>query len=405
MSRDQLVVVAVSLNEKLPKVMRIDVGENRSDGFIRKSIEILVGISKPDETEGGTGAGAVEPPGAPKAVKSRSRNVILKVRQEQARPRVRTRRLVRNDEMNIDSSTTSSSLKPNPSTPKSDSNHWLLQPQSSPAGIMSSPLAAKRASRTSSSSARTSFAYDLGALASVGTPRLARLEEAEEEELATASPSVSLSPSVPAGDKDEDEESKRGKKRRRISGLGSPRSTSGSQSKRPGPGSSSSQIRRWSGSFGRSKKRARASGSDLGSSSPLAASSFDHEDIEMTFDTDIDSRNINTDYKFRLLDHDVDSNSDSYSYSYSNTSPSPLHFISASSPAPNRLGASSSTSNNRVVRTGTRTRMRSRSMSMAQDMDVSTATQRTPRTRVHDALRKLALGRSASAGVGEYLLE
>ncbi|KAE9396908.1 hypothetical protein BT96DRAFT_764832, partial [Gymnopus androsaceus JB14] len=42
MSRDQLVAVAASLNKKLPKVMRIDVSDGRTDVFIRKSIEVLV---------------------------------------------------------------------------------------------------------------------------------------------------------------------------------------------------------------------------------------------------------------------------------------------------------------------------------------------------------------------------
>ena len=44
MSRSELVAAAQVLNTKLPKVMRIDIGETRSDNFIRHSIELLVGI-------------------------------------------------------------------------------------------------------------------------------------------------------------------------------------------------------------------------------------------------------------------------------------------------------------------------------------------------------------------------
>ncbi|KAJ3757619.1 hypothetical protein EV361DRAFT_773557, partial [Lentinula raphanica] len=42
MSRAQLIAVAQSLNAKLPAVMRIDTSDQRTDVFIRKSIEVLV---------------------------------------------------------------------------------------------------------------------------------------------------------------------------------------------------------------------------------------------------------------------------------------------------------------------------------------------------------------------------
>ncbi|KAJ3771710.1 hypothetical protein FB446DRAFT_627212, partial [Lentinula raphanica] len=42
MSRAQLIAVARSLNAKLPAVMRIDTSDQRTDVFIRKSIEVLV---------------------------------------------------------------------------------------------------------------------------------------------------------------------------------------------------------------------------------------------------------------------------------------------------------------------------------------------------------------------------
>ena len=46
MSREALVRVAETLNEKLPLSMRIDTSTSRSDAFIRNSIELLVGIRK-----------------------------------------------------------------------------------------------------------------------------------------------------------------------------------------------------------------------------------------------------------------------------------------------------------------------------------------------------------------------
>lgn len=59
MTREQLISAALSLNVKLPMVLRIDVSHTRSDAFIRRSIEFVVGLS--------------EVPPAPKAVRSRSR--------------------------------------------------------------------------------------------------------------------------------------------------------------------------------------------------------------------------------------------------------------------------------------------------------------------------------------------
>jgi hypothetical protein len=44
MTRPQLINAALTLNNKLPAVLRIDIGSTRSDGFIRNSIEVLVGI-------------------------------------------------------------------------------------------------------------------------------------------------------------------------------------------------------------------------------------------------------------------------------------------------------------------------------------------------------------------------
>ncbi|KAG7441555.1 uncharacterized protein BT62DRAFT_836048, partial [Guyanagaster necrorhizus] len=42
MSHSQLVLVATTLNTKLPALLRIDVSLNRSDSFIRNSIEVIV---------------------------------------------------------------------------------------------------------------------------------------------------------------------------------------------------------------------------------------------------------------------------------------------------------------------------------------------------------------------------
>ncbi|KAK0199620.1 hypothetical protein DFS33DRAFT_1244453, partial [Desarmillaria ectypa] len=42
MSRSQLVHVATTLNARLPALLRIDVNLNRSDNYIRNSIEIIV---------------------------------------------------------------------------------------------------------------------------------------------------------------------------------------------------------------------------------------------------------------------------------------------------------------------------------------------------------------------------
>ncbi|PBK64803.1 hypothetical protein ARMSODRAFT_866600, partial [Armillaria solidipes] len=42
MSRSQLVQVATTLNARLPAVLRINTSLNRSDSFIRNSIEVIV---------------------------------------------------------------------------------------------------------------------------------------------------------------------------------------------------------------------------------------------------------------------------------------------------------------------------------------------------------------------------
>ncbi len=59
MSRSQLVQVATTLNARLPALLRIDTSLNRSDSFIRNSIEVIVGLRR-------------DVPPAPKAVKMRS---------------------------------------------------------------------------------------------------------------------------------------------------------------------------------------------------------------------------------------------------------------------------------------------------------------------------------------------
>ncbi|SJL16327.1 uncharacterized protein ARMOST_19848 [Armillaria ostoyae] len=59
MSRSQLVQVATTLNARLPAVLRIDTSLNRSDSFIRNSIEVIVGLRR-------------DVPPAPKAVRMRS---------------------------------------------------------------------------------------------------------------------------------------------------------------------------------------------------------------------------------------------------------------------------------------------------------------------------------------------
>ncbi|EED82559.1 predicted protein [Postia placenta Mad-698-R] len=46
MSRAELVVVADTLNARLPRILNIDVGRSRSAAYIRKSIELLVGLRK-----------------------------------------------------------------------------------------------------------------------------------------------------------------------------------------------------------------------------------------------------------------------------------------------------------------------------------------------------------------------
>lgn len=46
MSRAELVVVADTLNARLPRILSIDVGRSRSAAYIRKSIELLVGLRK-----------------------------------------------------------------------------------------------------------------------------------------------------------------------------------------------------------------------------------------------------------------------------------------------------------------------------------------------------------------------
>lgn len=59
MSRSQLVQVATTLNARLPALLRIDTSLNRSDSFIRNSIEVIVGLRR-------------DVPPAPKAVRMRS---------------------------------------------------------------------------------------------------------------------------------------------------------------------------------------------------------------------------------------------------------------------------------------------------------------------------------------------
>ncbi|KAK7062694.1 hypothetical protein VNI00_000182 [Paramarasmius palmivorus] len=66
MSRHQLIVVAYSLNAKLPAILQIDISDRSSDRFIRNSIEVLVGIRK---------GALMSPPFAPKADRSRDRSV------------------------------------------------------------------------------------------------------------------------------------------------------------------------------------------------------------------------------------------------------------------------------------------------------------------------------------------
>lgn len=62
MSRIQLVAAAESLNRKLPRLLRIDVGDSRSEASIRDSIEVLVDLR--------VGSG-LEVPGAPKAERAK----------------------------------------------------------------------------------------------------------------------------------------------------------------------------------------------------------------------------------------------------------------------------------------------------------------------------------------------
>lgn len=212
MSRAQLVAVAQSLNVKLPAAMQIDVTDIRTDFFIRKSIEVLVGISKPI-VPSETIIAVPEPPGAPRAVKSRKMHsmAIVEDRNTSRLERVGEGRNAVNDG-------------------DIDMNTW---PPSSP-GILSSPLA-KRAVIRSTKVAR---AFELGTLATTGTPKLARLEE-EDESMASAS--------------NEDPEGygdKRVKKRRKFSD---------SEIRARGRG-----FRRWSGSL---VKRATARPSSF--SSPM----------------------------------------------------------------------------------------------------------------------------------------
>ncbi|KAK0211948.1 hypothetical protein IW262DRAFT_1412651 [Armillaria fumosa] len=59
MSRPQLIQVAATLNARLPALLRVDTSLNRSDSFIRNSIEVIVGLRR-------------DAPPAPKAVRMRS---------------------------------------------------------------------------------------------------------------------------------------------------------------------------------------------------------------------------------------------------------------------------------------------------------------------------------------------
>ncbi|KAJ4469890.1 hypothetical protein J3R30DRAFT_3546852 [Lentinula aciculospora] len=198
MSRPQLVAVAHSLNAKLPAVMRIDISAQRTDFFIRRSIEVLVGISKP-LMPFGTAPLAVEPPGAPKAMKSRKIN--LAVVDDGSSSKMEGVREYRNYSMSGDADM--------------NAHAW---PPSSP-GLLSSPLAKRVIIR----STRVAKASELGALMSTGMPKLAPLEE-EDESLVSASP-----------DGTEEMESSRLKKRRKLSEAGS---------RARGRG-----FRRWSGSL------------------------------------------------------------------------------------------------------------------------------------------------------------
>ncbi|KAK0443403.1 uncharacterized protein EV420DRAFT_1030406 [Desarmillaria tabescens] len=58
-SRPQLAQVATTLNARLPPLLRIDVNLNRSNSFIRNSIEVIVGLRR-------------DAPPAPKTVRMRS---------------------------------------------------------------------------------------------------------------------------------------------------------------------------------------------------------------------------------------------------------------------------------------------------------------------------------------------
>ncbi|KAJ3842450.1 hypothetical protein F5878DRAFT_395136 [Lentinula raphanica] len=218
MSRAQLIAVARSLNAKLPAVMRIDTSDQRTDVFIRKSIEVLVGISKPilvgSRTTTLSGA---EPPGAPRAVKTRK---VLSVEE-------------------IENSTLENS-QARWDTPSGEDAHIdrsALWSPSSP-GPLSSPLA-KRAIIRSTRVARSS---ELGTLATTGTPKLARLEEEDE----------SISPSTHDS---ETQDGQRDKKRRKYSDSG----FSTGFPARKGMG-----FRRWSGSLVRGSEDSRHSSSVVG---------------------------------------------------------------------------------------------------------------------------------------------
>ncbi|KAF5385662.1 hypothetical protein D9757_005464 [Collybiopsis confluens] len=231
MSRERLINVANTLNAKLPAALRIDIADHRSDVSIRKSIEVLVGISKPTVS-----SLASEPPGAPKAVKSRKVHAATATAEQAGRTRAgRKREIIRNarDEDVVMNSLTPDSIKL----------------RSSPE-IVSSPLG-KRSTAKSSGVTRL---VEMGALARVGTPKLARLEEEDE------SPSAGRIRG--ANTTREDEERARGKKRQRISNY-------------------NESVRSWSGSLVRKRTYPKIEDNILDSSSTAM-------DVDVDGDVDVD---------------------------------------------------------------------------------------------------------------------